>query len=280
MGANQASGRAGGDETRYDRCRVRAWDPHVPGIAEVLHARLVDYAYPPHCHDTWTLLIVDAGAIHYDLDSRRCEAVQRTVTILPPGVVHDGQPAPRAAGFRKRNLYLDSEFLPEELIGPAVDHTQLDDRDLRSALAGLHASLASGEDSLDAEARLALTGERVAARLGGSGTAAATHLEPHVVLQLRELLDEHTVDPITLGRAANVLGRSVPHLVRSFTRQFGVSPHAYVIGRRVDAARRLLVRGHRPADVAAAVGFYDQSHLTRHFKRHTSVTPAQFARGR
>lgn len=76
------------------------------------------------------------------------------------------------------------------------------------------------------------------------------------------------------------LDRSVPHLVRSFTRQFGVSPHAYVIGRRIDAARRELLRGARPADVATAVGFCDQAHLTRHFKRHTSMTPARFARSR
>jgi AraC-like DNA-binding protein len=74
-----------------------------------------------------------------------------------------------------------------------------------------------------------------------------------------------------------VLDRSVPHLVRSFTGQFGVSPHAYVIGRRVEVARRELLRGARPAHAAAA-GFCDQAHLTRHFKRHTSVTPARFAR--
>jgi AraC-like DNA-binding protein len=56
-----------------------------------------------------------------------------------------------------------------------------------------------------------------------------------------------------------------------------VSPHAYVIGRRIEAARRRLLRGDRPADVAVAVGFHDQAHLTRHFKRHTSVTPARYA---
>jgi AraC-like DNA-binding protein len=81
-----------------------------------------------------------------------------------------------------------------------------------------------------------------------------------------------------LEAAAATLDRSVPHLVRSFTRQFGVSPHAYVIGRRIDAARRELLRGARPVEVATSVGFCDQAHFTRHFKRHTSMTPAGFAR--
>ena len=66
--------------------------------------------------------------------------------------------------------------------------------------------------------------------------------------------------------------------MRSFTRQFGLSPHAYVIGRRIDVARRLMLGGAAPADVAVAVGFYDQAHFTRHFKRHTAVTPAGYAR--
>ena len=71
--------------------------------------------------------------------------------------------------------------------------------------------------------------------------------------------------------------RVVERLVRSFTRQFGLSPHAYVIGRRIDAARRLMLQGAAPAEVATAVGFYDQAHLTRHFKKHTANTPAGYA---
>jgi AraC-like DNA-binding protein len=132
-------------------------------------------------------------------------------------------------------VYLPPGFLPERLVGAAVDHTTIHDTALRIALAGLHESLARGEESRYAE-------------------------------------------PVSLSEAAALIGRSVPHLVRSFTREFGVSPHAYVIGRRIDTARRLLLRGAAPAEVAAAVGFYDQAHFTRHFRRHTSVTPARFAR--
>ena len=50
-----------GDAAR--RPRLRAWRPEVPGVAEVLHAYFPDHAYPLHTHDTWTLLIVDTGAV-------------------------------------------------------------------------------------------------------------------------------------------------------------------------------------------------------------------------
>jgi AraC-like DNA-binding protein len=269
-------------------CHVEAWAPRVPGIREVFHARMVNYAYPPHCHDTWAVLIVDDGAIRYDLDRRRCAAAGQTVTILPPGVAHDGRPAPGAAGFRKRELYLDPDFFPAALTGAAVDHTSISDPPLRTAISRLHDLLVQDAGSLDAgnldtgnldvEARLALIGERITAHLApapGPGFPA----EPGTAWRLRRLLDDNVTGQVSLTWAAATLDRSVPHLVRSFTRQFGLSPHAYVIGRRIEVARRLLLAGNTPADVAAAAGFYDQAHFTRHFKRHTSATPAEFARG-
>ena len=153
-----------------------AWRPSVPGIAEVFHAHIVDYAYPLHCHDTWTVLIVDAGAIRYDLDTRHCGASGQTVAVLPPGVVHDGRPADGApAGFWKRNLYLDASFLPSELTGAAVDKTNLHDRQLRAALASLHDSLVAGEGPLDGEGRLALIAERIAAHIAPRTASVFEH---------------------------------------------------------------------------------------------------------
>lgn len=256
-------------------CQIEAWAPDVPGLREVFHARMVDYAYPSHCHDTWAVLIVDDGAIRYDLDRRQCAAAGQTVTILPPGVPHDGRPAPGASGFRKRELYLDDTFLPSRLTGAAVDHTSIADPPLRAALSQLHNCLLNDAGCLDAEARLALIGERIAAHLTPTLVPAPGRGVAH---RLRELLDAHATSQVTLARSAATLDRSVPHLVRSFTREFGLSPHAYLIGRRVGAARRLLLEGAPPAEVATAVGFYDQAHLTRHFKRHTATTPASYAR--
>jgi AraC family transcriptional regulator len=69
------------------------------------------------------------------------------------------------------------------------------------------------------------------------------------------------------------------HLARLFKQSLGVSPHQYLIHVRVDSARWLLSAGSGErslAEVASAVGFADQSHLTRHFKRVTGVTPRQF----
>lgn len=267
------------DEPPGERCAVTAWDPQVDGIAEVFHAHIVDWGYPAHSHDTWTVLIVDHGAIDYSLDTRRCAAAGATVAILPPGVIHDGRPASRAhRGFWKRNLYLDGDQLPSELIGSAVDKTVISDPTLRQALSDLHDTLLIGEEPLAAEGGLALIRDRLRRHLSPQ-TVPETPVTG-IATELRLLLDEHITGALKLGDAAAMLDRSVPHLVRSFTAAFGVSPHAYLVGRRIDAARPLLLSGLPLAEVATTVGFYDQAHFTRHFKRHMSTTPARYSRSK
>ncbi|NKQ29375.1 AraC family ligand binding domain-containing protein, partial [Streptomyces galbus] len=68
------------------RQEVTAWRPRVRGVTEVFHAHFTEYAYPMHVHDAWTLLIVDDGAVRYDLERHEHGTVvddeQR------PGVVH------------------------------------------------------------------------------------------------------------------------------------------------------------------------------------------------
>ena len=69
------------------------------------------------------------------------------------------------------------------------------------------------------------------------------------------------------------------HLVRRFTAAFGLPPHRYLTGRRIEAgARRLLLAGRPSPTVAVAVGFHDQAHLHRHFAKLVGTTPARFAR--
>ena len=85
---------------------------------------------------------------------------------------------------------------------------------------------------------------------------------------------------MTLRQASAVIHAHPAHLVRTFSREFGISPHQYLTGRRVDLARRLLLDGMPPSLAAATVGFYDQSHLNRSFKRLLGTSPGRYAGGR
>ncbi|GGX47455.1 helix-turn-helix transcriptional regulator [Streptomyces fructofermentans] len=254
---------------------VTAWRPRVPGVVEVFHAHFTEYAYPMHVHDAWTLLIVDSGAVRYDLDRHRHGTPDDTVSLLPPHVPHNGSPV-TPDGFRKRVLYLDLTRLDESYIGPAVDGPDLADPVLRRRVAGLHDALAGPGDELEAESRLTLIAERLRGHLRPSAAGPPPRPDRTVAHRLRELLDERLLDGLTLEEAAGELHAHPAHLVRAFSSAFGIPPHQYLMSRRVDRARRLLLEGGTPGEVAAGTGFYDQSHLTRHFKRLVGVSPGRY----
>jgi AraC-like DNA-binding protein len=254
-----------------------AWRPPVPGVAEILHARFLDHAYPPHVHEVWTLLVVDTGAVRYELDRTPHGASPSAVTILPPYVVHDGRPATRD-GFRKRVIYLEPEVLGTDLVGAAADRPTIEDKLLRRQIHQLDIVLSAPDETLEAESRLALVAERLRLHLSGGPVAVRRPDGTRLAMDLRELLDERLESGVRLEDAAALFETSATHLVRSFTAAYGLPPHAYLTGRRIEQARRLLVAGLAPSQVATAAGFYDQAHLNRHFRRYLGTTPARFAR--
>jgi AraC-like DNA-binding protein len=258
------------------RPRLRAWRPDIPGVSEVLHAHFPEHAYPLHTHDTWALLIVDTGVVRYDLDRHEHGALRSLVTLLPPHVAHDGRSVD-AVGFRKRVVYLDEAVLDAGRIGSAVDHPAWNDPALRTQVDLLHAALSHPGETFEAESRLALVRERLTSHLAAAEPTFVRR-DRTLARHLRAMIDDRVTTGLTLAEAAVALSASEAHLVRTFTREHGISPHQYLTGRRLDLARHLLLEGRSAADTAADCGFYDQAHLTRHFTRLLGVPPGRFAR--
>lgn len=89
---------------------------------------------------------------------------------------------------------------------------------------------------------------------------------------IRALATEH----ITLDELAVISGLSRYHLVRSFSRLYGLPPHAYQNALRIAAAREAIRSGIPPSKLD--LGFADQSHLSRYFKRAMVMTPGRYAK--
>jgi AraC-like DNA-binding protein len=104
---------------------------------------------------------------------------------------------------------------------------------------------------------------------------------PAFVRVARALIDDCYGDGrrTSLESLAAAAGVSPFHLVREFTRATGMSPHRYLVQTRVRRAGELLAKGAPVSDVAATVGFADQSHLTTQFRRYVGTTPALYRRG-
>ena len=254
---------------------IRAWKPRIAGIREVLHARFADHNYPLHTHDVWTLFVVDEGTIRYHLDRHDHSAERSMVSILPPHVAHDGRTA-APSGYRKRVIYLETSIFGEHLIGPAVDRPVLPDPSLRRPVSALHDALACVDDALEAETRLHFIAERIRASFGEAVRDTPTIPRREIAEQFRAHLDAHLFERVTLAAAAEAVGASPTRMTRQFREAFGIAPHAYVLGRRLGAARDRILAGQPLADVAAEVGFHDQAHLTHRFKRFLGTTPGRF----
>ncbi len=100
--------------------------------------------------------------------------------------------------------------------------------------------------------------------------------EPTLVRRIRDYLDEHHAENVTLDELARMVGLSAFHLNRVFRREVGVPPHAYQTQARIKRGKILLAQGIPIARAAVEVGFFDQSHFTYHFKRLLSFTPATY----
>jgi AraC-like DNA-binding protein len=112
-----------------------------------------------------------------------------------------------------------------------------------------------------------------------SVSAGSIEADLRVAERVRECLDfdaSGTLDLATLARQAGV---SRFQALRLFKLRYGLPPHTYQLSMRLALAQKALREGQQAVQVAAQYGFFDQSHLTRHFKRLFGVTPAHYARG-
>ncbi|MFD0393874.1 AraC family ligand binding domain-containing protein [Streptomyces nogalater] len=132
--------------------------PVVPGVTEVFHARFTEYAYPMHVHDAWTLLIVDDGAVRYDLGRHEHGTPHDTVTLLPPHVPHNGSPATPGVSASGSCISTPARGGADRSGRGLPD---LRDPVLRVRVARLHSALARPGDELEAESRLTLVAERL-----------------------------------------------------------------------------------------------------------------------
>ncbi|MBI5748693.1 MAG: helix-turn-helix transcriptional regulator [Nitrospinae bacterium] len=98
---------------------------------------------------------------------------------------------------------------------------------------------------------------------------------------LIDFIEANISADIRLEDLSALVNLSPYHFAREFKRSVGLSPHQYILSRRVELARKLLDKNKQSiADAAYELGFADQSHLTRVFKLHFDITPAEYIRRR
>jgi AraC-like DNA-binding protein len=267
---------------------ARYWQHGAVDGVDLLRARFVTHRYGRHEHETYTFGLIEAGVEEFDYGSTLLRAGPGAVALLNPDVVHTGQAA-TPAGWTYRVLYPQVSVVSSVAaeLGvrrgtPWFPDTVLYDAATAALLRQAHQAAEHGDrlassTLLTAALTRLLRAHSATPPLDGPKTPGRS---PAIVQTVRDLLPRRLADPPSLGELAAMSGLSQFALLRAFRQETGMPPHAYLNQLRVRRARQLLDSGLAPADVAAQVGFADQAHLTRHFKRVIGVPPAAYQRER
>jgi AraC-like DNA-binding protein len=262
------------------RNAARYWrTPLLPG-ADMVTAEYYDHEFTPHWHDAYTVPVIEAGAECYDYRGSHHVAEAGSVPVINPGELHTGARAVDA-GWRYRVFYLPVPFV-EELArevsaAPWFPAEIIRDSDLARRLVIAHHALETGIDALAAETALVDAVTTLLAR-HSSDRASRSPLAADAkrVETMKSRLADDLLAPVTLAELAQTVGLSPFHAARLFSRETGLAPHAWRNQLRIVRALPALRAGVSVTDVAAASGFTDQSHFTRHFKRAFGVPPGRW----
>ncbi|MEU3981725.1 AraC family transcriptional regulator [Streptomyces sp. NPDC026672] len=263
------------ETARWTRARLGLCGPPL----DLLTARFDKHVYAPHAHEEYTIGVCVGGTEIIDYRGGTVRTGPGSVVVLAPGEMHTGGPATPTGGYAYRALYADPALLADGALGgrPHFREPLLDDPELAVAFQRAHAELSVRPDPLEAECRLpwlltALTRRHSTSRAAADGIPGADR----VARTVRDRLADELTAPPSLASLAADLGMSRYQLLRAFRTTMGVPPYAWLAQHRVNRARTLLESGLRPAEVAQLVGFADQAHLTRWFRRVLGVTPAAY----
>lgn len=259
----------------------------VPGI-EAMRADSC-HAFGRHIHLQFGLGVIDQGAQKSASGRGTVESGPGDTITVNPGEVHDGTPL-GDGGRAWRMLYLE----PALVAALAADvhpcrpgsHFEFHAPSLRDArLAARVRALFGAATGLPhsptarlhvEECLLQVLGSLLRPQDAGRPAAAVST----AITAARAMIDDDPTAPWSLAQLAGEAGLSRYQLVRQFGQATGLTPHAYLLQRRLHHARRLLVGGTPVAEAAAASGFADQSHLTRLFARSFGITPGAYVRAR
>ena len=240
-------------------------------------------AFPRHAHDTYGIGRIRRGAQRSWSAAGWVEAGPGDLVMVNPGEVHDGQPIGHL-GRGWQMLYLDPGLVEtaaaETLAGGRASplwRPVACDAQLAAAFEWWHDRLAADAGALACdEAQVAL----LATLFARHGAAPSMRHASPTIARARQRLDDDPANDPGLAALAAEAGLSRFQLLRAFARELDMTPHAYLVQRRLAVARALLDAGEAIADAAAAAGFADQAHLTRLFRRCLGYTPAAYARSR
>lgn len=255
-----------------------------PGL-ELFEARFAGHAYDRHRHDVYAIGLTLSGVQCFTCRGADRASIAGRSILLHPDELHDGR-AGTTDGFAYRMAYVEPALIQRALearLGrrgalPFARDVVVDDPVLAHTVERAFIDFPAPLEPLAQDQAVLSFAEALLRHDGSLRPGTADSVDERAVARARDFLDtafERVVDSSELEAVA---GLDRYRLARQFRRRYGTSPYRYLTMRRLQAARRMILDGTTLAEVAAATGFADQSHLTRQFKAGYGLTPGRLRR--
>lgn len=261
---------------------VKLWESNIPGV-ELFQAQLFHHTFGKHFHEAYTIGLNEGGQGGFLYQGASYYAAPGRFNLINPGAVHTGQ-VQSDAGWTFRDIYISLPQM-EQLLAqlewrgdlPYFNEPVVGDQALRSAFHGLFTALSEPAPLL-AQQSLMLEFVSQLFSMYATPRSAGRSAKPETkaVRTVRTYLEAHYAENISIDTLAQMVGLSPFYLIRSFHQQMGLPPHRYQRHWQLLQAKRSLHTFKPLSEIAVEHGFYDQSHLNRHFKRAFGITPGQY----
>lgn len=254
------------------------------GGLETLYADYQSQTFSKHVHEGYCINLIETGAQHFYRSGSNHLAPQNSIVLVNADEVHDGSKATEN-GWSYHAMYPTPELLSnisQELEGqkdntPWFPEAVVEDEHISNKLRQLFSTLNQSDNQLERETSyLSTMVDLISRHSVKNKSLSKLGNEPRVVKHMREYLDEHFAENISMQRLADSVELSPFYLARLFNKSVGLPPHAYQVQRRILKAKQLIHHNAKLSDVAVDCGFTDQSHLNRHFKKALGITPGAY----
>ena len=264
-------------EIGANRAATEIFLGHGSDAIQRVEAFIQSGGFSPHRHDVYAIGVTLSGvqAFRYRGADRQCLPGQ--CHILHPDEMHDGRAA-ESGGFRYRIAYIDPGIIQRALGGkslPFVADPVLTPTPAQERLLAPLWDLANAIDSMR-EAEIAAAVADALEALQSRRPRRGKPLDIERLVRVRDLIATAPTAPYTAEELERVAGLDRWTLARQFRSAFGTSPSRFRTMRQLDNARRLMRRDLSLSEIALRAGFFDQSHMSRKFKRAYGLSPGMW----
>jgi len=240
--------------------------------------------FPNHFHEYYVIGFIEGGKRHLWCKGKEYDTSAGDLILFNPRDNHYCAPVNgelldyRAVNIKPEVMSRAVKEITGEAYMPYFTETVVYKSDITQSVQDLYRAVLNDAPLLEKEENLFFLLDQIL-REYASDFESADVLRPNRQIQsLCQYMEEHFAENVTLDELLSMTDFGKSYLLRSFTRQTGVSPYRYLQTIRLDKAKRFLEEGIAPIDAAGMAGFSDQSHFTHFFKEFIGLTPKQYQR--